>query len=53
MMSRTVPRPFLTAAEKLGVEIDDCIVVGDSVWNLSPPAELTPSEWAFWREVMD
>jgi HAD superfamily hydrolase (TIGR01509 family) len=28
------PDLFLTAAQKLGVDINDCIVVGDSVWDL-------------------
>jgi HAD superfamily hydrolase (TIGR01509 family) len=28
------PDLFLTAAERIGVDIRDCIVVGDSVWDL-------------------
>jgi len=28
------PDLFLTAAQKLKIDIDDCIVVGDSVWDL-------------------
>jgi HAD superfamily hydrolase (TIGR01509 family) len=28
------PDLFLTAADRIGVEIQDCIVVGDSVWDL-------------------
>jgi HAD superfamily hydrolase (TIGR01509 family) len=28
------PDLFLAAAERLGVDIEDCIVVGDSVWDL-------------------
>jgi HAD superfamily hydrolase (TIGR01509 family) len=36
LVSRAKPDPdlFLTAAEKLGVAIEDCVVVGDSVWDL-------------------
>jgi HAD superfamily hydrolase (TIGR01549 family) len=28
------PEPFLVGAERLGVSIRDCVVVGDSVWDL-------------------
>ena len=28
------PDVFLTAAEELGVKLEDCIVIGDSVWDL-------------------
>jgi len=28
------PEPFYVGAEKLGMEIRDCVVVGDSVWDL-------------------
>jgi HAD superfamily hydrolase (TIGR01509 family) len=36
LVPRAKPDPdlFLTAAEKLGVTIEDCVVVGDSVWDL-------------------
>jgi HAD superfamily hydrolase (TIGR01509 family) len=36
LVPRAKPDPdlFLTAAEKLGVAIEDCVVVGDSVWDL-------------------
>jgi HAD superfamily hydrolase (TIGR01509 family) len=36
LVPRAKPDPdlFLTAAEKLGVPIEDCVVVGDSVWDL-------------------
>jgi HAD superfamily hydrolase (TIGR01549 family) len=35
-VERAKPDPdlFLTAAARLGVEIEDCVVVGDSVWDL-------------------
>jgi len=35
-VSKTKPSPdaFVLASERLGVEIRDCIVVGDSVWDL-------------------
>ena len=28
------PDLFLTAAERLGVDIENCMVVGDSIWDL-------------------
>jgi HAD superfamily hydrolase (TIGR01509 family) len=28
------PDPFYTGAERLGVKISDCVVIGDSVWDL-------------------
>ena len=36
LVRRAKPDPdlFLAAAERLGVSIDDCVVVGDSVWDL-------------------
>ena len=36
MVERAKPDPdlFLAAADKLGVDIEDCVVVGDSVWDL-------------------
>lgn len=36
MVERAKPDPdlFLAAAERLGVDIEDCVVVGDSVWDL-------------------
>jgi HAD superfamily hydrolase (TIGR01509 family) len=36
LVQRAKPDPdlFLAAAEKLGVDIENCIVVGDSVWDL-------------------
>lgn len=36
LVQRAKPDPdlFLAAAEKLGVDIEDCVVVGDSVWDL-------------------
>jgi HAD superfamily hydrolase (TIGR01509 family) len=36
LVPRAKPDPdlFLTAAEKLGVAIEDCVVIGDSVWDL-------------------
>jgi HAD superfamily hydrolase (TIGR01509 family) len=36
LVERAKPDPdlFLAAAAKLGVDIEDCIVVGDSVWDL-------------------
>jgi HAD superfamily hydrolase (TIGR01509 family) len=35
-VQRAKPDPdlFLAAAEELGVDIEDCVVVGDSVWDL-------------------
>ena len=37
------PALFLAAAERLGISIHDCVVVGDSVWDLSPLAAPAPS----------
>jgi HAD superfamily hydrolase (TIGR01509 family) len=36
LVPRAKPDPdlFLVAAEKLGIAIEDCVVVGDSVWDL-------------------
>jgi HAD superfamily hydrolase (TIGR01509 family) len=36
LVQRAKPDPdlFLAAAEKLGIDIEDCVVVGDSVWDL-------------------
>jgi len=36
LVERAKPDPdlFLAAAERLGVDIEDCVVVGDSVWDL-------------------
>jgi len=36
LVERAKPDPdlFLAAAERLGIDIEDCIVVGDSVWDL-------------------
>ena len=36
LVERAKPDPdlFLAAAEKLGVDIADCTVIGDSVWDL-------------------
>jgi HAD superfamily hydrolase (TIGR01509 family) len=36
LVERAKPDPdlFLAAAERLGVDIEDCAVVGDSVWDL-------------------
>jgi HAD superfamily hydrolase (TIGR01509 family) len=36
LVPRAKPDPdlFLTAAERLGIAIEDCVVVGDSVWDL-------------------
>ncbi len=36
LVERAKPDPdlFLAAADKLGVDIQDCVVVGDSVWDL-------------------
>jgi len=33
-MASQFPDLFRTAAQRLGVDIHDCIVVGDSVWDL-------------------
>lgn len=32
--SKPAPGPFAAAAEKLGVDLRDCIVVGDAVWDM-------------------
>jgi HAD superfamily hydrolase (TIGR01509 family) len=36
LVQRAKPDPdlFLAAADKLGIDIEDCVVVGDSVWDL-------------------
>ncbi|HET7235585.1 MAG TPA: HAD family hydrolase [Actinomycetota bacterium] len=36
LVERAKPDPdlFLAAAERLGIDIEDCVVVGDSVWDL-------------------
>jgi beta-phosphoglucomutase-like phosphatase (HAD superfamily) len=35
-VSRAKPEPdlFLTCAERLGLDTDDCVVVGDAVWDV-------------------
>ena len=36
LVPRAKPDPdlFLAAAEKLGIAVEDCVVVGDSIWDL-------------------
>jgi beta-phosphoglucomutase-like phosphatase (HAD superfamily) len=54
-LNREKPSPdvFVAAAKRLRVAIEDCIIVGDSVWDLLAAAARALSAWVFCPEAPD